>query len=215
MKKLSDKEILQRAELLKKRHNSEWAQLIYDACVGRTMGEVARLVGYSGDWVRDRLDEYAINEVVGVATGDPAIGGQEKREQLIKHYAPKQVDSEYVADYEAAGHTPEVAKRLARVYEAAEVALDSGAIKESVNRERERVREIALPQGVAWEMELRTECNRLKVFAAMLNAAKITDLKKKITRDRIAEAHAKWMEQIERIENFHPTFLQEVESHEA
>jgi hypothetical protein len=93
--------------------------------------------------------------------------------------------------------------------------LDSGAIKESVNRERERVREIALPQGVAWEMELRTECNRLKVFAAMLNAAKITDLKKKITRDRIAEAHAKWMEQIERIENFHPTFLQEVESHEA
>jgi hypothetical protein len=49
----------------------------------------------------------------------------------------------------------------------------------------------------------------------MLNAAKITDLKKKITRDRIAEAHAKWMEQIERIENFHPTFLQEVESHEA
>jgi hypothetical protein len=191
MKKLSDKEILQRAELLKKRHNSEWAELVYEACVGRSITQLAELIDYSRQWVQERLDEYAMQQA-GCRPATPLTGGRAERREIINRYAPKSPDEEYVAEYESSGYTPEVASRLARVYEATEVALDRGAIKESVTHERERVREIAT-----------------------LEEAKISDLKKKATRDRIAEAHAKWMEQIERIENFHPTFSKEVESHEA
>jgi hypothetical protein len=49
----------------------------------------------------------------------------------------------------------------------------------------------------------------------MLNEAKINDLKRAETRKRISAVHAKWMEQIERIKNFHPTFDAEVRDHEA
>jgi hypothetical protein len=214
MKKLSDKEILQRAELLKKRHNSEWAELVYEACVGRSITQLAELIDYSRQWVQERLDEYAMQQA-GCRPATPLTGGRAERREIINRYAPKSPDEEYVAEYESSGYTPEVASRLARVYEATEVALDRGAIKESVTHERERVREIALPQGVEWEMRLRRICGDVKSASATLEEAKISDLKKKATRDRIAEAHAKWMEQIERIENFHPTFSKEVESHEA
>ena len=50
----------------------------------------------------------------------------------------------------------------------------------------------------------------VKSAAGLLDRANIADLKRAATRKLIAAAHAKWMEQIERIENFHPTFEEEV-----
>ncbi len=55
MRQIPDKEVLTRAALLQKRHRSEWCQLVYEASVGRTMQQVAGLLGYQRFWVADHL----------------------------------------------------------------------------------------------------------------------------------------------------------------
>jgi hypothetical protein len=134
---------------------------------------------------------------------------------VIRSHAPEAPDDDYVAEYEAEGHTPEVAKRLARAYEATEKAIDAGVVQESRGKENERLTRIVLPEGTDWTMRLRRACADVALAARLLNDAKMNDLRRADTRKQIAAVHAKWMEQIERIENLHPTFQDEVLSHEA
>jgi len=131
-------------------------------------------------------------------------------EREVKEFAPAEPDEDYVAEYEANGHTPEVAKCLATAYEAGENAIEAGVIQETVTKQNERAAKIVLSRGTDWEMRLRRSVGDVKSAAGLLDRANIADLKRAATRKLIAAAHAKWMEQIERIENFHPTFEEEV-----
>jgi hypothetical protein len=223
MRKLPDAEVLTRADSLKKRHRSEWCRLVYEASSGRSMQEVADLLEYSRRWVREHLDRYAIESASGGGgdthplVRDTAGHGDVSKQvrEVVKQFAPAEPDEDYVAEYEAEGHTPEVAKCLANAYEAGENAIEAGVIQETVTKQNERAAQIFLPQGTDWEMRLRRAVADVKSAAGLLDRAKITDLKRAATRKYIAAAHAKWMEQIERIENFHPAFSDEVLSHEA
>lgn len=222
MRKLADDEVKTRAATLKKRHRSEWCRLVYEASVERSMQEVAELMDYSRKWVADHLKRYALEDASGGGSGQSPLvqggEGQDTQEQVahvVKEYAPKEPDEDYIAEYEAAGHTPEVARCLATSYEAGERAIDAGVLKETFTKENERASEIVLPRGADWEMRLRRACADVKSAAGLLDRANIADLKRAATRKQIASAHAAWMEQIERLENFHPTFSQEVANNEA
>jgi hypothetical protein len=56
---------------------------------------------------------------------------KESVSEVVQMYKPSDPDEDYVAEYEAAGHTPEVAKRLAVAYEAAEGAIEAGVLQEA------------------------------------------------------------------------------------
>lgn len=222
MRKLSDAEIKTRAESLKKRHRSEWCRLVYEASVGRSMQQVAELMGYTRQWVREHLKRYAIETASGGGeTSSPLVRSTDGRnidqqvKTVVTKFAPPEPDENYVAEYEAEGHTPEVAKCLATAYEAGENAIEAGVIKETRTKENERASQIILPKGTDWIMRLRRACADVKAAAGLLDRANIADLKRAATRKQVASAHAAWMEQIERLENFHPTFEQEVAEYET
>ncbi len=215
---MTDSEVLTFAETLKKRQRSEWCGLVFKASVGRSMQQLAVLLGYSRQWVADHLKRYAIESASGggkqacpleATTGGRHIGKQ--IQEVVKEFSPPQPDEEYIAEYESEGHTPEVAKCLATAYEAGENAVEAGVIQETVTKQNKRAAKIVLPAGTDWEMRLRRACSDIKSAAGLLDRANISDLKRATTRKQVAVAHAKWMEQIERVENFHPTFGNEVE----
>lgn len=121
MKKIPDKEVLTRAAILKKRHRSEWCQLVYEASAKRTMMELAELLGYSRHWVADHLKRYAVESAAGGGySGYPLIaptGGRKVKEQVqavVSDYSPNKPDDDYVAEYQQQGHTPEVARNSRR-----------------------------------------------------------------------------------------------------
>ena len=60
MRQIPDKEVLMRVELKQKRQHLEVCQLVYEACVGRSIGEAARLLGYSQKSVREHLSRHAL-----------------------------------------------------------------------------------------------------------------------------------------------------------
>lgn len=215
MRQLTDNEVKTRAESLKKRHRSEWCQLVYEASVGRTMQQVADLMGYTRYWVADHLQWFATSDAAGGGAATPSSMKRDDVRQVVKQFKPTEPSEEYVAEYSAEGHSPEVAKCLAIAYEAGEQAIEAGVIQETVTKQNERASQIVLPKGTDWEMRLRRACADVKAAAGLLDRANIADLKRAATRKHIAAAHAAWMEQIERIENFHPTFNDEVTSHEA
>ena len=101
-----------RAETLQKRHRSEWCRLVYEASVGRSMQQVAGLLGHDVRWVRDHLDWYAM-ESAGGGGASPSDGvKRDDVRAVVKQFAPKEPDEDYVAEYAAAGHAPEVARIL-------------------------------------------------------------------------------------------------------
>jgi hypothetical protein len=221
MKKLSDEEFLGRMGLLEKRHRSDWCRLVYEGIVGRSMQELATLSGYSRKWVSEHLDRYALESASGGGGDSRPLqrGGSDtdiksQVAKVVSKYAPKEPCQEYVEEYEAEGHTPEVAKRLAMSYEATESAIEKGVVREAKGKRDEKLMKIVLPDGVDWSMKLRRACADVKCAAKMLDGAKISDLKRAVTRDQIASAHAKWMEQMELLSNFHETFNEKVASHE-
>lgn len=221
MRKLSDAEIKTRAESLKKRHRSEWCRLVYEASVGRSMREVATLIDRPVEWVREHLLRHQVEDSAGgdVRPADTKpgrlIATRNEVREVMKKFAPKTPNEDYVAEYEAEGHTPEVAKCLATAYEAGENAIEAGVIKETRTKENERASQIILPKGTDWIMRLRRACADVKAAAGLLDRANIADLKRAATRKQVASAHAAWIEQIERLENFHPTFEQEVAEYET
>ena len=120
MRQIPDKEVLTRAAMLQKRHRSEWCQLVYEACVGRSMQRLADLLGYSTKWVQEHLKRYALESACGgaglsrplVSSGDHRFL-KEQVNRMVTKFAPPEPEEEYVVEYETKGHTPEVAKCLA------------------------------------------------------------------------------------------------------
>ncbi|MCH8853737.1 MAG: hypothetical protein IID41_13955 [Planctomycetes bacterium] len=131
---------------------------------------------------------------------------KEQVNRVVTKFAPAEPEEEYLLEYETEGHTPEVAKCLALAYEAGENAIEAGVLQETVSKTKQRASQIVMPSGLDWDMRLRSACAAVKSAAGLLDRAKIADLRRAETRKQVEIAHAKWMEQIERIENFHPTF---------
>ena len=164
MRKLTDSEVLSRAESLKKRHRSEWCRLVYEATVNRSMQQLADLLGYSRKWVADHLKRYAIESASGGGSDrNPLVSagaqGDTKAQvdHVVKEYAPPEPDEEYIAEYEAEGHTSEVAKCLATAYEAGKNAIDAGVIKETWTWMVGEA--IPMPVVVSWSITLES-CRR-------------------------------------------------------
>lgn len=225
MRKLSDTEVKSRYDLLTKRHRAELAQLVHDAMIGRTMKQLAKLLDRNVPWISGLLEYYAVvveqntsikppekgiknfyppNEGIDSSSNKPPRHTEVK--QVVKQFKPEKPSEEEVSRYELDGHTPEAAKCLASASEARDAAMQKGVVRESKTKEKERVANIILPEGTRWDMDLKSLCARVRVAASILDQAKISDLKKAVTAKKVAEVHSLWMEQIERIINFHPDF---------
>jgi hypothetical protein len=157
-------------------------------------------------------------------------GLQEDCERLVSEYAPNvQVkytgrdksgiaavegdDAEafqpYLDYYLEEGHTPAAATRLAKAEWAAEEAVSAGVIKEDRKKSGERVNRILFPedQTDTWELRFRGHMAAVERAAEFLDSpeTKINYLRRKSTCEKVASAHAKWLEQVERVRNLHPT----------
>ena len=60
MRQLEDSEVQARADMLKKRHRSEWSRLVYEASVGRSTQQVANLLAYTKDGTADEDACYVL-----------------------------------------------------------------------------------------------------------------------------------------------------------
>ena len=216
MTKLEDKRVLERASSLENRHRSEWADLVHDAVVGRTMTELAKLLDRSTQWVSDHLKLYVVNETLGVRGGnDRNSFKRDDITMLVQKYRPSKPSQEAIYAFESRGHTPEVAKSLSLARQATEKALRKKAVKESHRQESDRFLEEALPPSTKWHLELSKICSKVRSAIHAIDTANMNDLKRAETRIRLSELHAAWLYQMERIGNFHDTFQDEVKTREA
>lgn len=209
----SDKDILTKAATIKKRDRSEWCKLVHWAVKGRTMQGLASLLGYKPTWVAEHLKRYSLEAVSGGSSGDgPQIkvsNGEPIKSQitkLISEFAPTEINKEYIEKEEEKGHTPEVAKCLAKAHEAGENAIKAGVLVETLAKSKERSLKIILPPEIDWHTKLVSICASVQRATVLLDRAQISDLRKEETYRKIMLAHDKWMEQVERIKNFHPIF---------
>ena len=113
MRQLTDTEVLMGAETLTKRHRSEWCRLVYEASAGRSMPQVANLLGHDRQWVREHLDWYAMESAGGCGAAPSDGVKRNDVRAVVKQFAPDEPDEDYIAEYESEGHTPEVARILA------------------------------------------------------------------------------------------------------
>lgn len=156
---------------------------------------VGRIVREFGPSVSVKLkDDGSGNQTVAAIEGDDA----ESFEPYLTHYI-------------AEGQEPAAAIRLAKAEWAGESAAEAGVIKESTNKKNERVNQILFPSDDrdTWELNLRTHMAHVKAAARFLDESKMNCLRRKSTCEKVAEAHAVWVEQYERIANLHPTFVKE------
>jgi predicted ArsR family transcriptional regulator len=65
MRHMTDSEVTAQAETLKKRQRSEWCELVFKASVGRSMQQMADLLGFDRQWVREHLKRYAVESAAG------------------------------------------------------------------------------------------------------------------------------------------------------
>lgn len=213
MNKIPDKDILTKAATIKKRDRSEWCKLVHKACVGRTMQGLANLLNYSPAWVAEHLKRYALESVsggpIGIGPSSKVNRGekiQPRIHKLVSEFAPKEISKERIETFEEKGHTSEVAKCLAKAHEAGENAIKAGVLVETLAKSKERVLKIVLPKETEWKMKLVSGCYNIQRATTLLDKAQISDLRKEETYTKIMAVHDKWMEQIERIKNFHPIF---------
>lgn len=207
-------------EELSKYAQSRRAQRVAEYCKGNSVHYVAEALGKERGWVRNMLDLFAIESSIGggqapaplrkgVGGGAPSKAGPQ--EIVMREYAPEEPSDECVEEFKLQGYTDDVAKRMARASEAAEAAIEAGAIKESFDKQKRRVAELVLPNGADFRMRLQRACSDVRAAARLLNEAKMSDLKRAFTRELVADAHAEWAYQMERMENIHPNFLEDVE----
>ena len=76
MRQMIDVEVKTRADMLTKRHRSELCRMVYDSSKGRTIREVAKLLGRKPEWVEEQLKRYAV---------ESASGDQKEIKPTIKH----------------------------------------------------------------------------------------------------------------------------------
>ena len=90
---------------------------MYEASVGRSMREVATLLGRPVEWVREHLLRNQVEDATGgdVRRADTSshklLATRDEVREVMKRFAPAKPNEDYVAEYEAEGHTPEVAQR--------------------------------------------------------------------------------------------------------
>ena len=196
------------------------AERIARYCVGHNAREVAGRLGISHQTVFRALDRVAVHAAIGGPQGTtPAFdAGHRDIERLVKQYGPskdEQASEEfvpYVEHYKEQGHTDAAAERMARAEWAGEVAIDHGAIKENTNKQNEKVNQILFPSDSrdSFEIDFKMHEARMKSFIRFLDEAKINHLRRKATCERVASLHEGWLEQYERILNFHPTLNKDV-----
>jgi hypothetical protein len=157
---------------------------------------VARLVSEYAPDVKVKIsDDGRGNQSVAEVEGDDA----EDFKPYLNHYIEQ-------------GHEPAAATRLAKAEWAAEAAVEAGVIKESVNKRNEKVNQILFPSDSkdTFEIDLKMHMARVESAARFLDEAKVPHLRRKATCERVAAAHEKWLEQVERVLNFHPTLNKDV-----
>ena len=200
-----------------KRHISARGKILVKALKRRdengepvSVSRVAREFKLQTHRVSQYLDVAAMSEVTGgVINNTPAKKGGNTTEaiaEIIKAHRPKNPDPEYVQDYLDEGFGKPAAERQAVAYEAPENAIEAGHVVETLDKQNKKAAKIVLPEATEWSIKLRKACTYVRHAAAILDDAKINDLKRKETLTRVSDAHLKWMEQMERIENFHPSF---------
>lgn len=219
---------------LQKRHRMEIAQAVARYCVGHKMDEVANHLGYSHQWVINQLDYAGIAAAIGQGLNkvEPLVGSTnnvaKEVPRLISEFAPdidvklegkggnqsiaavegkdaKQFQP-YLEHYVEQGHEPAAAVRLAKAEWAAESAVEAGVIKEDVNKRNEKVNRILFPEDAkdTFDIDLKMHIARVKAAASFLDNAKVNFLRRKSTCEMVESANEKWVEQVDRILNFHP-----------
>lgn len=214
--KMTDAEVGLHWTGLKKKQRGEVAEAVVAYCKGRSASETGRLLGHDHTWVKEHLQYFAVADASGRRAAPRANGlTRDAVRGVVKRHGPEKPDSNYVSDYEAEDHTKEVAQCLASAYEAAEVALDKGTIKEAKEKGDDRVGKLISADRGNWSAKLARVASTVRHAAQVLDNAKVSDLRKAETRKAIAKAHAAWMVQMERIENFHDSFNHEVSGHNS
>ena len=218
MRKLTDAEVKVGAERIRSRHADEWAKFIYEATRGRSIHEAAKLVGIDRNNIAIHLKRYAaIYSISGGPGRAPEYGGGgavsgPQLDAVIANYKPAEPDPADVAMFEQEGFSTEVAETLATSYGAAEIAKKKQAIKVP-DAAGDRV-EINAPPAVGWDLKLRAICADLMSAARTINDAKMRDLRRPVTAERLAKVHAEWLYQMERIANIHDdAFTERVADH--
>ena len=201
---------------LQKRHRLEIGEAVAEYCKGNSLHKVAEWLGYTRTWVQKQLDYAGMAAALGGANAVAPLTGvsdnvAKEVPKLLSEYAPSEDDEnflDYRDHYEAEGHSPDVAKRLAKAELATEAAIDDGVIQESTNKRNEKVNKILFPEDskASFEIDLDTHMARVKAAAKFLDNAKMSNLRKDSTCKKVASANEKWLEQVERVLDNHPTF---------
>lgn len=223
---------------LQKRQRMEIAAAVARYCVGHKVADVADRLGQSRSWVLARLDMAGVSASFNDDVGGPTSwtgkerGLQEDCEKVARDFAPKvevkyegrtkdkiaSVDGDdadafdaYLDHYLNEGHEPAAAVRLAKAEWAGEAAKEAGVIKESVNKRNEKVNQILFPEKPreTFDIDLQMHMNRVEQAARFLDEAKVNFLRRKSTCERVASAHEKWLEQVERVLNFNTTLTKD------
>ena len=218
MRKLTDEEVKVGAERIRSRHADEWAKFIYEATRGRSVHEASKLVGTDRQRIRLHLSRYAALCSIGGGVENPPTsrgGGAVAGPQLdavIANYKPAEPDPADVAMFEREGFSTPVAETLATSYGAAEIAQEKQAI--NVHDAAGNRVEVNAPPAVGWDLKLRAICADLMSAARTINDAKMRDLRRPVTAERLAKVHAEWLYQMERIANIHnDAFTESVADH--
>ena len=121
--KTTDQEVMATWVSMEVRQRGEIAESVASFCVGRSVQQVATLLGKPESYVTEQLDRSAVEEAmnwvrkqesnsVKTTTVDDILKG-------IESFVRMEPDWECLWDYERRGHATEVARRLARINHAA------------------------------------------------------------------------------------------------
>lgn len=191
-------------------YSHQWAQTQLDyAGIGNALGQgtnnlYPQLIG-STDNVAKEVPRVIKDFAPSVNVNLEGQGGNQKIASVegtdAEQFEP------YLNHYLEQGHEPAAATRLAKAEWAAEAAVEAGVIKEGVNKRNEKVNQILFPQrdSETFEIDLRMHMARVESAARFLDEAKMNYLRRKATCERVAAANQKWLVQVERILNLHPT----------
>lgn len=232
MIKMTDNEIQIRKNKLLKNQRSEWCKLAAESAIDRSMNDVAKQLDRTRPWVNQALQQYSLEIVIGGPLTPPTRGSKSHNSpkqgdsksnvsqrrtttqirQLMSNYAPKKPNTDLITQYELENYTPEVAKCLARSFEAAENAVANGAIKESFSKQKEQIRELTFSPEQDWQMRIKRARTDMRGIIKFLDDANVIELQYPITLTIIAELHRDWIQQIDLLKNHHSNFEEIVNS---
>lgn len=179
------------------------AEAIAKYCIGHDIKDVASRLSLSPRTVQRRLELIGVAAAVGGAQSTPLEARQRETVKLIEQYGPKKQDRDefepYVDHYRQQGYTDAAAERIAKAEWAGEAAADAGAIRETKNKKDEKVNRILFPKDNkdTFDLDLRMHMARVKSAAKFLDDAKVRNLRRKSTCEKVAEADELWRAQAE------------------